>query len=134
MRKSKSTPCLHSLQAKPIPIVRQGIKHSTSTQALQSFVMPMPTNMLEEIGFESMIHVPYHTVGECALNNSFPASLLQSDKINDKSYDLATCLATPTEIDEVRINNQRFDSSRYINFLTRIRRQRRTAWINKEDI
>lgn len=159
MRKCLSAPSLSSLAndntvlAPPMrsrnPTSNSGTLHkrNVSVGAVMGEVFHMPTNPLEAVGFESVLHVSQKTVAECSLQYAtFPEGLLHKDRDRDRddvAYDMATCLATPPDVPE-EVTRMRFDkricwtqqdgrNQRYMEILARLRRRRSSLSLSSVD-
>lgn len=150
MKKTASAPNLPSLAAQThvhVPTCKGQIqKRSVSVNSLHSLedlsAMSIINSVLNEIQMESVLHVPAVVQGQCALNYTFPESILhhssKNNEITDSMKDYASCIATPIEHEEQRSSSGRSGSTiaeslnnnpelleRYSRFLSGIRRNRR---------
>ena len=141
--KSQSAPCLVSLATPPTPpstpIQRQhkcqSVASGLDAIPAEATTMPAPQNVIEHIGFQSMLRVPVHTWMECSMQYEFPHTLIERQSPAQQS--LAACLASPSDtIEQIEPPHAHMSSlraatscaasmERYNTMLYRISRQRR---------
>lgn len=98
MRKSQSSPGL-STMGKVSSLMRRSISTNAFSEQVQ--MLPLPSNPLEQIGFNSLLKASPATTYECVINYQtldFPSHLITPQAKNDEvSKGLAACIATPAE-------------------------------------
>lgn len=143
MKKTLSAPNLPSLTTSYVPLHQttkpQGMRKSVSTHAYMDMKM-FVNDMISEFEVEAVMRVPSVVAAECKLSSTkFPIDLIQksSNATSDEVASLASCLATPFEIDnqtERPLNRRMFlyqaennaaATEKYMNLLNRIRKKRK---------
>lgn len=142
MKSSVSAPNLSSGMAPPSPPLKRCVR----MHALPVNIDEVPTLVLQELQTEAVLHVSGLQAGVCALSSSeFPAAVLnqtnQTTQSSDKTLDMAACLMTPGEHENISrpsmprpfstsyldlCETNEFVNQRYIKLLASVRRKRTT--------
>jgi hypothetical protein len=139
MKSSVSAPNLSSGMAPPSPPLKRCVR----MHALPVNIDEVPSLVLQELQTEAVLHVSGLQAGVCALSSSeFPAAVLdQTSKSSDKTLDMAACLMTPGEHENISrpsmprpfstsyldlCETNELVNQRYIRLLASVRRKRTT--------
>lgn len=139
MKTSVSAPNLSSGMAPPSPPLKRCVR----MHALPVNIDEVPTLVLKELQTEAVLHVSGLQAGVCALSSSeFPAAVLnQTLENSDKTLDMAACLMTPGEHENISrpsmprpfstsylelCETNELVNQRYMKLLASVRRKRTT--------
>ena len=139
MKSSVSAPNLSSGMAPHSPPLKRCVR----MHALPVNIDEVPTLVLQELQTEAVLHVSGLQAGVCALSSSeFPSAVLnQTSESSDKALDMAACLMTPGEHENISrpsmprpfstsyldlCETNELVNQRYIKLLASVRRKRTT--------
>jgi hypothetical protein len=139
MKSSVSAPNLLGGMAPPSPPLKRCVR----MHVLPVNIDEVPTLVLQELQTEAVLHVSGLQAGVCALASSeFPAAVLnQTLESSDKTLDMAACLMTPGEHENISrpsmprpfstsyldlCETNELVNQRYIKLLASVRRKRTT--------
>ncbi len=139
MKSSVSAPNLSGGMAPPSPPLKRCVR----MHALPVNIDEVPSLVLQELQTEAVLHVSGLQAGVCAISSSeFPAAVLnQTSESSDKTLDMAACLMTPGEHENISrpsmprpfstsyldlCETNELVNERYIKLLASVRRKRTT--------